>query len=141
MAERIDPKVLASQLSSERTSKSEDDTAGLSWERFSQWVCCVCVVTFDLELGQAMEVLRQLQLSLSLSLSPSLSLSLCPPPLFPPFLHVSISLKHRLGYIKSMTEACTTYMYKLFTITAYTPFLNSAVHHSQQLHAVGCRED
>ena len=27
-----------------------------SWEKFSQWVCCMCVVTFDLELGQAMEV-------------------------------------------------------------------------------------
>lgn len=27
-----------------------------SWEKFSQWVCCMCVVTFDLELGQAIEV-------------------------------------------------------------------------------------
>ena len=27
-----------------------------SWEKLSQWVCCVCVVTFDLELGQAIEV-------------------------------------------------------------------------------------
>lgn len=27
-----------------------------SWEKFSQWVSCVCVVTFDLELGQAIEV-------------------------------------------------------------------------------------
>lgn len=27
-----------------------------SWEKFSQWVCCVCIVTFDLELGQTIEV-------------------------------------------------------------------------------------
>ena len=28
----------------------------LPWARFSAWLDCVCVVTFDLELGQAMEV-------------------------------------------------------------------------------------
>ena len=28
----------------------------VSWDNFSHWVCCVCVVTFDLELGQALEV-------------------------------------------------------------------------------------
>ena len=27
-----------------------------SWDNFSHWVCCMCVVTFDLELGQALEV-------------------------------------------------------------------------------------
>lgn len=26
------------------------------WNRFSEWLHCICVVTFDLELGQAMEV-------------------------------------------------------------------------------------
>lgn len=26
------------------------------WQRLSEWIHCVCVVTFDLELGQAMEV-------------------------------------------------------------------------------------
>ena len=31
-------------------------TGAISWENFSHWVCCACVVTFDLELGQAMEV-------------------------------------------------------------------------------------
>ena len=30
-----------------------------SWEKFSQWVSCMCVVTFDLELGQAIEVKKQ----------------------------------------------------------------------------------
>uniref|UniRef100_A0A6I8NGA0 DENN domain containing 6B n=1 Tax=Ornithorhynchus anatinus TaxID=9258 RepID=A0A6I8NGA0_ORNAN len=29
----------------------------LPWARFSSWLECVCVVTFDLELGQAMEVI------------------------------------------------------------------------------------
>lgn len=33
---------------------SVDDTT--KWHRFSEWLHCVCVVTFDLELGQAMEV-------------------------------------------------------------------------------------
>lgn len=28
------------------------------WERFSEWIHCICVVTFDLELGQAMEVCK-----------------------------------------------------------------------------------
>jgi len=27
-----------------------------SWEKFHRWISCVCVVTFDLELGQALEV-------------------------------------------------------------------------------------
>lgn len=27
-----------------------------AWTRFSSWLECVCVVTFDLELGQAIEV-------------------------------------------------------------------------------------
>lgn len=28
------------------------------WERFSNWLHCICAVTFDLELGQALEVLK-----------------------------------------------------------------------------------
>ena len=32
--------------------------SGVNWEGFSHWACCACVVTFDLELGQAMEVSR-----------------------------------------------------------------------------------
>lgn len=27
-----------------------------NWERFQNWLYCICVVTFDLELGQALEV-------------------------------------------------------------------------------------
>jgi transposase-like protein len=28
----------------------------LDFEGLSRWACCLCVVTFDLELGQSMEV-------------------------------------------------------------------------------------
>ncbi|XP_071960057.1 protein DENND6A-like [Antedon mediterranea] len=38
--------------SSEITFKS---SAVLPWDNFSNWLYCVCVVTFDLELGQALE--------------------------------------------------------------------------------------
>lgn len=33
-----------------------DEKAG-SWDRFSEWIHCICIVTFDLELGQAMELI------------------------------------------------------------------------------------
>ena len=36
-----------------------------SWDKFSHWVACVCVVTFDLELGQAIEVKRSVWYALS----------------------------------------------------------------------------
>ncbi|XP_067124662.1 protein DENND6A [Centruroides vittatus] len=29
----------------------------LPWDRFTQWIHCICIVTFDLELGQAMEMI------------------------------------------------------------------------------------
>ncbi|KAK3103615.1 hypothetical protein FSP39_020536 [Pinctada imbricata] len=32
-------------------------TTVLPWDRFSNWLYCACVVTFDLELGQAMELI------------------------------------------------------------------------------------
>lgn len=32
----------------------------LPWDRFSAWLHCICVVGFDLELGQAVEVKRPL---------------------------------------------------------------------------------
>lgn len=28
----------------------------IKWENFNNWLYCICVVTFDLELGQALEV-------------------------------------------------------------------------------------
>ena len=36
--------------------EAERSPAVLPWDRFSNWLHCACVVTFDLELGQAMEV-------------------------------------------------------------------------------------
>lgn len=30
--------------------------SAIPWARFSAWLECVCVVTFDLELGQALEL-------------------------------------------------------------------------------------
>jgi hypothetical protein len=32
----------------------------LPWDRFSSWIHCICIVTFDLELGQALEVSRNM---------------------------------------------------------------------------------
>uniref|UniRef100_A0A182J276 Uncharacterized protein n=1 Tax=Anopheles atroparvus TaxID=41427 RepID=A0A182J276_ANOAO len=34
-----------------------DGTLIGTWDRFSEWLHCICVVTFDLELGQAMELI------------------------------------------------------------------------------------
>lgn len=28
----------------------------LPWDRFKRWITCFCVVTFDIEVGQAIEV-------------------------------------------------------------------------------------
>lgn len=36
-----------------------------NWSRFSEWVHCMCVVTFDLELGQAIEVIYPERFTLS----------------------------------------------------------------------------
>ncbi|GIY16358.1 protein DENND6B [Caerostris darwini] len=37
----------------------------LPWDRFSRWVYCICVVTFDLELGQAMEMIYPAHIKLT----------------------------------------------------------------------------
>lgn len=39
----------------ELTADKIEELIPLQWDRFSNWLHCVCVVTFDLELGQAME--------------------------------------------------------------------------------------
>lgn len=36
---------------------SEHELKVNNWEGFHNWLYCICVVTFDLELGQALEVL------------------------------------------------------------------------------------
>ena len=38
------------------TISSQEETIYEKWERFHNWVHCICIVTFDLELGQAIEV-------------------------------------------------------------------------------------
>lgn len=55
--EREAPAVLAAGVA--REDDEEDDGRGrglLRWDGFSAWLHCVCVVGFDLELGQAVEV-------------------------------------------------------------------------------------
>ncbi|KAK7896720.1 hypothetical protein WMY93_022045 [Mugilogobius chulae] len=41
---------------SPRHEETEEAEGGCRWARFSSWLECVCVVTFDLELGQALEL-------------------------------------------------------------------------------------
>lgn len=36
--------------------EEDTDSLLLPWDRFSAWLHCICVVGFDLELGQAVEV-------------------------------------------------------------------------------------
>uniref|UniRef100_A0A8C2KRW9 DENN/MADD domain containing 6Aa n=2 Tax=Cyprinus carpio TaxID=7962 RepID=A0A8C2KRW9_CYPCA len=42
---------------SETLEEPEQEPLLLPWDRFSSWLHCICVVGFDLELGQAVEVL------------------------------------------------------------------------------------
>lgn len=42
---------------SPRHEETEEADSRCPWARFSSWLECVCVVTFDLELGQAIELL------------------------------------------------------------------------------------
>ncbi|KAL0268699.1 UNVERIFIED_CONTAM: hypothetical protein PYX00_010530 [Menopon gallinae] len=40
-------------------------TCLLPWDRFSAWIHCICVVTFDLELGQALELIYPLHVQMT----------------------------------------------------------------------------
>lgn len=40
------------------TTKNENDILNEKWEKFTNWIHCICVVAFDLELGQVIEVIR-----------------------------------------------------------------------------------
>ena len=42
--------------SASSVSEQDEWTEELLFPNLSHWVCCFCVVTFDLELGQALEV-------------------------------------------------------------------------------------
>lgn len=41
---------------SSSSSLHAQSSSVLPWDKFAEWLTCVCVVTFDLELGQAMEL-------------------------------------------------------------------------------------
>lgn len=54
--ESIDSSITEKTLQTLTYHPNVNNVSVLPWDRFSQWVYCICVVTFDLELGQAMEV-------------------------------------------------------------------------------------
>lgn len=55
--EREAPAVVAAGAAPEDEDEDEGRSQGLlRWDAFSAWLHCVCVVGFDLELGQAVEV-------------------------------------------------------------------------------------
>ncbi|CAL7936569.1 unnamed protein product [Xylocopa violacea] len=47
------------------TVNNEEEIIYEKWERFHNWVHCVCIVTFDLELGQAIEAIYPSHIKLS----------------------------------------------------------------------------
>lgn len=42
------------------STQTVEEAVESNWENFSRWIKAICVVTFDLELGQAMEVFSPL---------------------------------------------------------------------------------
>nr|XP_033782665.1 protein DENND6A [Geotrypetes seraphini] len=48
---------LEERLQEQGPTRSLAEALSLPWDRFSAWLHCICVVGFDLELGQAVEVL------------------------------------------------------------------------------------
>lgn len=50
---RISP---AEEMPADGPGDGESEQLLLPWDRFSAWLHCICVVGFDLELGQAVEV-------------------------------------------------------------------------------------
>ncbi|XP_026857939.1 DENN/MADD domain containing 6Aa isoform X1 [Electrophorus electricus] len=52
---RISP---AEEMPVDGPREEESEQLFLPWDRFSAWLHCICVVGFDLELGQAVEVAR-----------------------------------------------------------------------------------
>ncbi|KAI8478766.1 Protein dennd6a [Branchiostoma belcheri] len=54
-----------SSFSPHRHATRPPHSPTLPWDRFSNWLHCICVVTFDLELGQAMELVYPGHIKLS----------------------------------------------------------------------------
>ncbi|XP_066285572.1 protein DENND6A-like isoform X2 [Branchiostoma lanceolatum] len=55
----------SSSFSPPRHTSRLPQSPTLPWDRFSNWLHCICVVTFDLELGQAMELIYPGHIKLS----------------------------------------------------------------------------
>lgn len=60
-------KAVTQQIMRERKNSEREEmvNAILPWDKFSQWLHCICVVTFDLELGQALEFIYPSHIKLS----------------------------------------------------------------------------
>uniref|UniRef100_A0A182X6J3 UDENN domain-containing protein n=1 Tax=Anopheles quadriannulatus TaxID=34691 RepID=A0A182X6J3_ANOQN len=52
-----DPSAVIDRQGEEQEAEADDGGTVGTWDRFSEWLHCICVVTFDLELGQAMELI------------------------------------------------------------------------------------
>ncbi|CAN7989094.1 unnamed protein product [Ixodes hexagonus] len=67
MAEDVKESDAATRLPSSPPVLQDSATASrlVPWENFSNWVHCICVVAFDLELGQALEVVLPADVPLS----------------------------------------------------------------------------
>ena len=50
-------KNMAAMREEEDLSSSSTEAYVLPWDHFRRWITCFCVVTFDIEVGQAMEVI------------------------------------------------------------------------------------
>ncbi|CAG0921681.1 unnamed protein product [Notodromas monacha] len=60
------PTTLSRGSSRSKESECKSSSGGLlPWDQFCNWVHCVCVVTFDLELGQAMEFMYPAHVTLN----------------------------------------------------------------------------
>ncbi|KAG1699343.1 Protein DENND6B [Nymphon striatum] len=59
----VDNDNLEPALAGKLSPESQLRPTVLPWDKFSQWLHCICVVTFDLELGQAMEKMNICYLS------------------------------------------------------------------------------
>ncbi|KAK9890143.1 hypothetical protein WA026_008949 [Henosepilachna vigintioctopunctata] len=47
------------------TESSKEFKTNITWENFKNWIHCICIVTFDLELGQALESIFPSDVTLS----------------------------------------------------------------------------
>ena len=48
----------STNLATSISEKQDTDNLLLPFDRFQNWINCVCLVTFDIELGQAIEVAK-----------------------------------------------------------------------------------